>query len=407
VADQSASAVLAKESLKMRAWVHQAIALASIICITSPAALAQSETSFDLIAQAQVKSAPRTPTAAASGEASLVARANEWTLGLAGGTPSGTFMRFAAEIARNINQVGEARVLAVVTGGATDSLKDLLYLRGIDLAITHADVFEHFKNVEKTPNIEKRVNFISELYVSEIHVLVRPEINSFKDLEGKKVSFHAPGGGSSVTGPIVFRRMGVNVQPVYIDNEIAYEQMKAGEIAGLVFTVGKPNNLFTKNKNDHGFRFLPVPIDDFIDLYLPTKLTADDYPGYVKPGEPVETIGVQAVLAVYNWPRENSDRFRRIVRFIDSYFDHFDKFLTPPYHPSWKTINLAAEVRGWSRYWVVEEKLKQIIAAREAKAQGIDLQLARRQATQAAPRKTEDQERLFQEFLKWTKNKGR
>jgi TRAP transporter TAXI family solute receptor len=391
----------------MRAWVHRGIALASIICITSQAPFAQSETGFDQIAQAQARSAPRAPTAAASGEASLVAQTNQWTIGLAGGTPSGTFMRFAAEIARNINQIGEARVLAVVTGGATDSLKDLLYLRGIDLAITHADVFEHFKNVEKTPNIEKRVNFISELYVSEIHVLVRPEINSFKDLEGKKVSFHAPGGGSSVTGPIVFRRMGVNVQPVYIDNEIAYEQMKTGEIAGLVFTVGKPNNLFTKNKNDHGFKFLPVPIDDFIDLYLPSKLTADDYPGYVKPGEPVETIGVQAVLAVYNWPRENSDRFRRIVRFIDTYFDHFDKFLKPPYHPSWKTINLAADVRGWSRYWVVEEKLKQIAAAREAKARGIDLQLARRQATQAAPGKTEDQERLFQEFLRWSKNKGR
>jgi TRAP-type uncharacterized transport system substrate-binding protein len=213
---------------------------------------------------------------------------------------------------------------------------------------------------------------------------VRPEINSFKDLEGKKVSFHAPGGGSSVTGPSLFRRMGVKVEPVYIDNEIAYEQMKTGEIAGLVFTVGKPNNLFTRNKNDYGFKFLPVPFDNFTDLYFPTKFTAEDYPGYVQPGETVETIGVQVVLAVYNWPRE-SHRFRRITRFIDNYFDQFKNFLKPPYHPSWKTVNLAADVRGWTRYWVVEEKLKQ-------------LRLARQQATRAAPHNTEEQERLFQEF---------
>jgi hypothetical protein len=189
------------------------------------------------------------------------------------------------------------------------------------------------------------------LYVSEVHLLVRPEINSFKDLQGKKVSFHAPGGGSSVTGPILFQRMGVKVEPVYIDNEIAYERMKTGEIAGLVFTVGKPNNLFTRNKNDHGFKFLPVPFDNFADLYLPTKLTPEDYPGYIKPGEKVETIGVQAVLAVYNWPRE-SDRFRRISRFIDAYFDNFDKFLSPPTTPVGKPSILrptcaAGAATGW------------------------------------------------------------
>ena len=91
----------------------------------------------------------------------------------------------------------------------------------MDIAITHADVFEHFRNVEKIPNIDKRVNFISEMYISELHVLVRPEINSFKDLEGKKVSFHTPGAGPSVTGPILFQRLGIKVEPVYVNNAIA------------------------------------------------------------------------------------------------------------------------------------------------------------------------------------------
>ena len=165
-------------------------------------------------------------------------------------------------------------MLAIVTPGATDNVKDLLYLKGIDIAITHADVFEHFRNVEKIPNIEKRVNFISEMYISELHVLVRPEINSFKDLEGKKVSFHTPGAGPSVTGPILFQRLGVKVEPVYVNNAIAYEKMKTGEIAALIHTVGKPNDLFTKNKNEHGFKFLAVPFDKFDDFYVPSVFTA-------------------------------------------------------------------------------------------------------------------------------------
>ena len=39
------------------------------------------------------------------------------------------------------------------------------------------------------------------------------------------------------------------------------------------------------NKNDAGFKFLPVPLDKFDDLYVPSVFTAEDYPGYVKPGE--------------------------------------------------------------------------------------------------------------------------
>src|SRR5688500_16586267 len=171
----------------MRVWMHQMLALVSMICITADASLAQSEPPLEQIAQVRSKSVPRAPTAEASGEAGVIAKTKEWTLGLASGTPPATLLRFAAEHSRNINQNGNARVLAMVTGGATENVKDLLYLKGVDVAITHADVLEHFKDVEKIPNIQKRVNFISELYISEIHVLVRPEINSFNDLEGKKI----------------------------------------------------------------------------------------------------------------------------------------------------------------------------------------------------------------------------
>ena len=388
----------------MHAWARRGLAIAVAMCAASATVTAQTETGFSQLAQARVPAA-RAPTAAASGELNTVARINNWTVGLAAGLPEGTFLRFAAEIARNLNGTDDLRVLATVTPGATENVKDLLYLKGMDIAITHADVFEHFRNVEKIPNIERRVNYISEMYISELHVLVRPEINSFKDLEGKKVSFHTPGAGPSVTAPILFQCLGIKVEPVFVNNAIAYEKMKTGEIVALIHTVGKPNDLFTKNKNDAGFKFLPVPLDKFDDLYVPSVFTAEDYPGYVKPGEKVETIGVQAVLAIYNWPKE-SDRFRRVQRFIDFYFDRFKNFHKPPYHPKWKSINLAAKVPGWTRYWVAEDKLKQMAAA-PPEPRAIDPQLARQQAARAAPNDASEQERLFQKFLQWSKTQGK
>ena len=150
--------------------------------------------------------------------------------------------------------------------------------------------------------------------------------------------------------------------PVPVNNAIALEQMKTGELAGLVNTGGKPQDLFNKFKNDYGYKFLSIPFDKFEDLYIPSVFTSEDYPGYIKPGEKVAALGVPVVLAVYSWPKE-SDRFRRVERFIEYFFDRFEAFQKPPYHPAWKSINLATKVPGWTRYWVAEEKLKRLVAA--------------------------------------------
>jgi TRAP-type uncharacterized transport system substrate-binding protein len=341
------------------------------------------------------RSGPLPPQTAA--EAQATTQANLWTVGLAAGLPEGLFLRFGAEIARNLNGAEPLRVLPMVTPGATSNIKDLIYLKGVDIAITHADVFEHFKKSDPIPNLERRISYLSELYISEVHLLVRSDINSIQDLAGKKVSFHTAGAGPSVTGPILFERLGVKIEPVYINNAIALEKMKTGEIAGLLHTVGKPVDLFTKFKNDAGFKFLAIPFDKFEDFYVPSTLTSEDYPGYIKPGQSVEIIGVPAVLAVYNWPRE-SERFRRLQRFVDAYFDKFDEFRQAPYHPKWRDINLAGRVPGWARYWYADEKIRQPTGQVTSTTA----------AAVAAPRPSDaDQERLYQEFLTWKRSQGR
>lgn len=394
----------------MRNWIRGLLLLAASTGIGIAFAHAQTVPSSSNGVQRIQLAQRTTPTAASSGESDVVAKINNWTVGLAGGLPEGTYLRFAAEIARNLNDGGEIRVLPVVTPGATENVRDLLYLRGIDVAITATDVFEHFRTVEKIPNIEKRVNYVSSMYLSEIHILVRPDIKSLQDLAGKKVSYHTAGAGSSTSGPIIFKRLGINVVPVYVNNAEALEKMKTGEIAGLVHNAGKPNNLFTGFKNEPGYKFLEIPFDKFDDYYVPAVLTEKDYPAFIKPGERIETLAVPAVLAIYNWPNK-TDRHRRVAKFIDLYFERFERFKVAPYHPSWKTINLAADVPGWNRYWVADDKVKQI-AAKQAPAvpqatAAVDVQLARQQAARAAPGDLARQEQLFQKFMEWAKKQER
>ena len=141
--------------------------------------------------------------------------------------------------------------------------------------------------------------------------------------------------------------------------------------------------------------------DKFKDFYVPSELTSTDYPQLIEKGKSVQTISVPAVLAVYNW-RNDSDRYRRCVRFVEYLFDRFDKLRVAPFQPGWKEINLAGTVPGWTRFPRAQELVEKAAAARAATV-SIDPVLARAQAARAIPNNATEQERLFQQFLEWSK----
>jgi TRAP-type uncharacterized transport system substrate-binding protein len=342
-----------------------------------------------------------TPTAAANGEGVKAARVNNWTVGIAAGLLEGSFIRFAAELAKAFDDGDNLRILPIVTYGAVENIADLLYLRGVDLAITHADVFDLYKKSGEAKNVEHRVNYISQMHNTEFYVLARAEINRIEDLAGKKVGFHAKGSGPSVTGPMVFERLGVHVEPVFINHTLAIEKMKTGEISAIFQLGAKPNDLLAKLKPEPGLHFIPLEWSEkFSDYYLPTTLTHDDYPNLIRPSETIDTLAVPVVLAVYNWPR-NSDRFRRIERFVHYYFEHFDKLKQPSFHPKWQEINLAARVPGWVRYPVAEEVLATLAKEPVAATQ------PPRSIEAAAGRSDIDRAPLFRQFLEWQRKNQR
>ena len=297
------------------------------------------------------------PTAAAVGEQSRSTDINNWTIGVAGGFFEGTFIRYAVELAKALDDGENLRILPIVSYGGNENVNDLLYLKGVDVAITYTDTFELYKKSGRVRDIEHRINYISELLLGEFYVFARPEIATIKDLQGKKVSLGTKGGSATTTGPIVFERLGIRPEFVYVNNTIALEQMKTGEIAAIVSTGGKPNDLFVKMKPEPGFHFVSIPYSEkFADYYVPCPLSHDDYPQLIPIGQTIDNLCMSAVLAVYNFPK-GSDRARRLERFIQYYFERFDKLKQPSFHPKWKEVNLTAKVPGWNRYWVATEKL--------------------------------------------------
>jgi TRAP-type uncharacterized transport system substrate-binding protein len=347
-----------------------------------------------------VARAPQTPTDQANKQ-----RINAWTVGLAAGRTEGAPLQLAAELARVLDDGDNMRVLPIVTRGPFDNVYDLLYLRGVDAAIVYGDVLDHFKNKPEFANSWRRINYLLSLFPSEAHVFARPEIKSIQDLAGKVVNFNTPGTAANYSGPIIFRQLGIEIKATFIPHGVAMEKMKQGdEVAATFWISSKPLAPFLKGKFPEGFKFLPIEYTDKLEYYAPAYLEHTDYPNLITKDQRVATVSVPAVLAVYDWPKD-TDRYQRLVRLVDYLFDRFEKLQKEPgYLEKWKDVNLAATVPGWQRFKPLQDKLDKVAVTA---ARNIDPGLARAQAARTAPHDPAEQERLFKQFLEWSRTQGK
>jgi TRAP-type uncharacterized transport system substrate-binding protein len=334
-------------------------------------------------------------------ESNLKMRRNNWTVGIAGGQLSGTYMTFANELAEVLDDGDNLRVLPIVSYGAASNLDDLLYLRGVDVAVTQSDVFEYFQTQRKIAGLQNRVHYIIRLPVSEVHIMAKRNIRSIEDLRGKKVNFGPAGSGSSLTGPIIFQRAGVKVEQTQFDNPVALQKLRSGEIDALIRMVSKPIDFFSKIPAKDDFHLVPIPFDKkFSDYYTLTEFTKAEYPTLISEGDTTTGLGVPAVLAVYNWPLQ-SDRARRVKRLVERMFANWEKFQTAPRHPKWKEINLAATVPGWTR-WAPAEDMLQVMRQQQAQATSVGSGAGRPTGRIDFDKlSAAERERLYREFQQW------
>jgi TRAP-type uncharacterized transport system substrate-binding protein len=289
---------------------------------------------------------------------------NAWTVGLAGGLLEGAPIRLAAEMARVVDDGDKMHVLPVVTRGPTDNVNSLLYLRGIDAAIINSDSLDEYKS--QVPDIQRKITYVLNLFPSELHIFVRPEIQSLNDLAGKKVNFNTQGTAAAYTGPLIFSRLGLDVEKTFIPHQVALEEMRKGQMAAVVFITSKPVDAFIRGRFEAGFKFLPVPYDSKLeDYYIPAALDSTDYPNLIKPGERVATIAVPTALVAFNWPAK-SNRSERVARFIDLLFSRIDKLQGPGFDSKWKSINLAGTVPGLTRFPAAQKWLDSHAPAAQA-----------------------------------------
>jgi uncharacterized protein len=334
---------------------------------------------------------------------------NENLLILMCGSLGAPYIQLGHDISVVVNDGDNLRVIPAVSDGALTNVRDVLFLRGVDLGITTVQILNDLKaSGENGPNLDRQISYIAPLSVDTLHILARPGINTIADLEGKKVNFNTKGSGTARFTPQVFKALGINVVETTMAQGDAIQAMLKGELDATACSCPMPLPAFPNVKPEWGFKFLDVPYAPaFEQDYVPASITSEDYPNLVPKDKKVETLATSTILIVFNWPR-NTDRYRRTAKFVDAFFSKVDELRKPPRHPAWRHVNVTATIRGWQRFPAAQEWIDRNAknaAAPSTPPVKIDSNAARAQAARAAPGNPAEQERLFQEFLEWSRQK--
>jgi uncharacterized protein len=342
---------------------------------------------------------PRTQAQTAALDPARIAQAPNATVGLLAGISESTDARIAADIAIVLDDADRLRILPMQGTGSIQGIADLFYLKGIDVAIVHADALT--QAMQRNAISKESVQYIAKLFQEEIHVLARPTIANFGDLSGKPVSIGRVGSDAALTSGILLDALHIDADIEYNSDLQALDRLRRGEIAAMVVVGGKPVPLLQTISPGTGLHFLPVPLNaQLLETYLPSKLESQQYPSLVAMDHPVDTIAVGAVLITLATPSDTL-RARRVNRFVDALFDRFDQFHQPGFHPKWSEVNLSTQLPGLARYPQVQVQLRNQDQARENRLRSDFDTFLRQTGQSSSGLVAERRQALFQDFLRW------
>ena len=155
---------------------HSVGRLARTMALAALAAFALLQPASEAAAQPRRSSAEATR--------SLAGAANAGTLGVISGGADGTYIRIAADLATVLDN-DDLRVLPIIGRGSMQNLRDIMYLRGVDLGIVQMDALAALRTEGMQDQAVQRLRYVARLYNEEVHVVAKREITDFRQLEGK------------------------------------------------------------------------------------------------------------------------------------------------------------------------------------------------------------------------------
>src|SRR6185503_16097521 len=106
---------------------------------------------------------------------SLGAQINANTIAIVSGNINAAWLTIAYDLSAVLDDGNDFRVLPVIGRGGEQNVRDVRFLKGIDLGITVTPALTGFRRSGELGNIDDRIVYITKLFNQEMHVLVRSD----------------------------------------------------------------------------------------------------------------------------------------------------------------------------------------------------------------------------------------
>lgn len=286
--------------------------------------------------------------------------------------------------------------------GPERDLLTLLHNPGIDVALIPTDAVESLPRQVRA-GAHEHLRYLFRVPSQRLHILARRDITTIHDLNGRTIDIGQPGSGSSLTAHLIFDKLGIKPEFTSSDQIPAFQRLRSNKIQAMVLFASDTSKDVLAFESDGDFHLVPIsfetlasPLEELIVHYAPSQFTGEDYPNLVEQGQQVETIAVNRVLALRNWP-EGSAHYERIADLSEAlstyWFNEIQK-------PAGNGIDLAAQALGWKRFRPTEILLAR--RAQQAEERRAFEEFTGAQGVCPLP-DAAARERLYNDFLAWRK----
>ena len=251
---------------------------------------------------------------------------------IATGPSDGSYFQIAQDI-KNVAGKDNIDIQVMPTKGSIENIQ-LLGSGKVDLAIVQLDALRFVSDVlkkQKDFDLFDSIKVILNLYPEEIHVLSnKNDIQTFYQLEGKRISVGTEGGGTAITAAVLLSVYDLNATVSFDTFDDAMKKMEQGNLDAVMFVGGAPVPFI--GKLDSKVHFVRLPANPALEqFYLRTTVGKSQYSWAAAE---TETYAVPAsMMGLDKKDEKYAAQMQQLVLAILNSAD----YLKANGHPKWKS----------------------------------------------------------------------
>jgi TRAP-type uncharacterized transport system substrate-binding protein len=269
--------------------------------------------------------------------------------------PNGRATLAINELAERLGRTQKIRVLPIAGSGAVANVRDLLSLRGIDLAILNSDILAYLDQTREYSDARRRIRQVTHLFDEQVYLLVRKRFKAIEDLRARKLVILSQGGSSHITATTLFELQKIDVGLEPLGSVALLDDASLSKFDGALLLSGELARLRVSSQMLQEFHLLPILLTPALQkTYRSAVIEAREISGLADAAN-VETVTVSTLLAAFDWG-PSSNRYRDVRSFISAFFSALHDLRQQGSASIWRQVDINAQIPGWTKFAAAEPR---------------------------------------------------